>query len=188
VKIVTAFFIRQARINNEKSGTHDDFHMFIMGLPWLLFYHERMNELGDFSMTCSNRAYPCLSGEVFLTSDNSAKCNSSNNTKSNKNKDRSKDLTDAKLRRDYAIAAKNEESKKLLEETQLSLKRKRYNEVLDVLMDVEDKLHEQELKLIEVPGGDEDVRINRHIDLLTKKKENLLAEETHIRNFLENHS
>jgi len=39
-------------------------------------------------------------------------------------------LIDAKLRRDIVIAAKNEESNKLLEETQLSLKRKRYNEVL----------------------------------------------------------
>lgn len=186
--MVTLLFHRQARINNEKSGTHDDFHMmFIMGLPWLLFYHERMKELGDYSTTYSNLAYPCLSEDVFIASENSAKCNSSDNIKSNKNKDRTKELTDAKLRQDYAIAAKNEESKKLLEETQLSLKRKRYNEVLDVLMDVEDKLREQELKLIE-GTGDEELRINRHIHLLTKKKENLLAEETHIRNFLENHS
>lgn len=50
------------------------------------------------------------------------------NAKININKDRSKELTDAKLRRDYTtIVAKNEESKKLsaLEKTQLELKRKR---------------------------------------------------------------
>jgi hypothetical protein len=51
------------------------------------------------------------------------------------------------VRRDNAIASKNEESKKLLEETQLSLKRKRNNEVLDVLFEVEAKLHEEEMKL-----------------------------------------
>jgi len=72
---------RQAWINNEKSGTHDDFHMFIMGLPWILFYHDQMKELGDFSTTYSTLAYPCLPEDVFLTSDGSSNSSSTNSNK-----------------------------------------------------------------------------------------------------------
>ena len=63
--------VRIARNNNQKSGTHDDFPNFVLGLPWILFYHERMeDELGDdSSLYFSNIAYPALEDSVFVTSD-----------------------------------------------------------------------------------------------------------------------
>jgi hypothetical protein len=67
--VLSFFTIRIARNNNQKSGTHDDFHNFIMGCPWILFYHERMEELGDHSSLYLNIAYPSLAESVFMTSD-----------------------------------------------------------------------------------------------------------------------
>jgi hypothetical protein len=59
-----------ARNNNQKSGTHDDFENFINdGCAWILFYHERMAEMGDHSNLYYNLAYPVLPDSVFVTSD-----------------------------------------------------------------------------------------------------------------------
>lgn len=69
VRFINAKY-RVARNNNQKSGTHDDFHNFIGSNPWILFYHERMNELGgDVRSSYMNLAYPSLDNDVFITSD-----------------------------------------------------------------------------------------------------------------------
>ena len=39
-----------------------------MGLVWILFYHERMEELGDDSSLYFNISHQCLDDNVFLTS------------------------------------------------------------------------------------------------------------------------
>jgi len=72
ILFLSQFFllVRVARNNNQKSGSHDDFQNFILGLPWILFYHERMGELGDDLSLYFNIAYPSsLDDTVFMTSD-----------------------------------------------------------------------------------------------------------------------
>lgn len=146
-------------------------------------------ELGDYSTTrtCNNVAHARLPDEVFLTSsDSSYSCtkNHKNNDKQDNKTRRSKLVADTQLKRDNAIIDKNVASKKFLEEVQLSMKRKRYNEVLDVLMDVEDKLYEEERKLREgLPGAR-----RRRIDILRRKLDNLVAEEEYIKTFLSTNS
>ena len=80
---------------------------------------------------------------------------------------------------------KKEKSKKLFEETQLSLKRKKYNEVLDVLFELESKLRDEEMKLVEATVDGNFGITKQRVDLLKKNMENLLvAEESYIHKFL----
>mmetsp|Transcript_14337 Transcript_14337/g.26911 ORF Transcript_14337/g.26911 Transcript_14337/m.26911 type:complete len:254 (+) Transcript_14337:800-1561(+) len=168
---------RIARNNNQKSGTHDDFQNFIMGLPWILFYHERMKELGDDSSLYFNIAYPSLDDSVFMTSDGrteapGAQAGSGSGRKSKKAKDVDAEV---KLMKDRAAVQKNLSCSGLFDYTKEMQMRKRQTEVMDDIMKVEDKLGEVEEKLKEECHSNNE-KIRRQYQLL-KRKLAVLEEE-----------
>ena len=57
--------------NNQKSGSHDEFHEVIMGTAWILYYHEQMEETGNDSSLYFNLENPrmLLPSNVFMSSD-----------------------------------------------------------------------------------------------------------------------
>jgi len=57
---------REKRNKNERSGQHEDFHMYIGTHGWLLYYHERMESVGDTDF--SNIAYAELDDSIAMTS------------------------------------------------------------------------------------------------------------------------
>ena len=57
---------RKARNKNEKSGTHDDFHMFVGNKSWIYYYHLRLLEQGNTDYSAI--AYADLNPDVFFSS------------------------------------------------------------------------------------------------------------------------
>jgi len=60
------FHYRQARHNKNKSGAHSLFENFIGGRAWLLFYYDRLEEIGDKDL--SAHVCPQLDESVFNVS------------------------------------------------------------------------------------------------------------------------
>jgi hypothetical protein len=102
--ITSTWCYRQAKNNNQKSGTHDDFHEFIMGNAWILYYHERMEEAGDDSSLYLNLANPTLLSNVFITSDGvteAPRADSNNSSKKTK-------MNAVRMDRDQSIVERNQ--------------------------------------------------------------------------------
>jgi len=148
-----------------------------MGLPWILFYRERMEELGDKSSLYFNIAYPSLEDSVFVTSDGmtSAPGTERNRDSGKKLKRSPKDVEmEARIVREKAVVQKNLSCSRLFDYTSEMQMRKRQAEVMDEIMETEDKLEVVEGRL---GGGDaNDEHILRRVHSL-KRKLSVLTEE-----------
>jgi len=182
---------RIARNNNQKSGSHDDFQNFILGLPWILFYHERMGELGDDSSLYFNIAYPSLDDTVFMTSDGMTQAPSTQTTggssgrkgKCGANK---KDLEiESKLEKDRAAVQKNLSCSRLFDYTSEMQMRKRHTEVMDEIMNTEDKLQEVEGSLLAGDENQNDEYLRRRVQSLKRKLSALSDEDAKLSSALQ---
>jgi len=95
----------EKRNKNERSGQHEDFHMYIGTLGWLLYYHERMASVGDTDF--SNIAYAELDDSIVMTSSGG------------------RTLSNAQKKRKNALAKNDKESNQKLKEKQAVLLDKR---------------------------------------------------------------
>ena len=149
--------LRIARNNNQKSGTHDHFPNFIMGLQWILFQCERMEELGDNSSLYFNISYPSRDGNVFLICDGMTEApgsqtlerGGSNSSICKKAKSiKNIELDDAKVMKDKTATQKNLSCSRLFEYTtsEMHIRLSYRAGEMDEIMATEDRLDEVEAK------------------------------------------
>jgi hypothetical protein len=178
-----------ARNNNQKSGTHDDFHNFIGSNPWILFYHERMNELGgDVRSSYMNLAYPSLGNDVFLTSDGNTEppsilnsTNSSSSTSGSGKKKKNDDaLTNARLETEKSAVERNNSSRRLMDDLLVGQKRKRRLAIVDDILATAAKIDELETS----PNVNDD-KMRWKMSLLKKRLDMLQDEESELESFFQ---
>jgi len=188
--MLTRLLVRIARNNNQKSGTHDDFPNFILGLPWILFYHERMEELGDDSSLYFNIAYPSLDDTVFMTSDGMTAAPTKQTTGGLSGKKGKRDAIkdreiESKLEKDRAAVQKNLSCSRLFDYTSEMQMRKRHTEVMDEIMNTEDKLQEVEDSLLAGYENRNDGHLHRRVQSLKRKLSALTDEDAKLSSALQ---
>lgn len=137
-----------------------------------------MEELGDDSSLYFNIAYPALEDSVFVTSDGMSEAPGTQAVRDSVKKGRRAKETEeaeARMARERAVVQKNLSCSRLFDYTSEMQMRRRQAEVMDEIMETEDKLLEVEGKLRGV-GHANDENLLRRVQSL-KRKLSVLTEE-----------
>ena len=168
VVIYINFHYDKARKNKTTSGNHKDFSAFISNKGWLLFYHNRLKEIGDTDL--KSAAYAELPKDVFAVSSLKSGQGTMNPSPTRRDK------ADVRTAAAQAIVEKNKALALFSRSETIAKREKRLEEMEDKLFDLNEehlslKQEGSELKRrFEQSECSDEEEVSREIKRIKKRK------------------